>query len=270
MARSRPFLKKKVLITGGSSGIGLASAKALSEEGAEVILAARDQKKLNRAAESLKGKASTCIVDVSDAESVRKLSGDVKRDHGRVDILINSAGIVEPLVLGELPVGSISEILDTDLKGTMITVKEILPLMGAGGHVVNISSMAGIIGLYGYTAYSAAKFGVLGFSEALRMELKPAGIGVSVVFPPDTATPQLEHENRTKPEELRSISSKIHPIPPDKVASAIMDGIRKERFMIFPDMRSRMTYIAYRLGGPLLRAWMDGRIGRVSPGSDVE
>jgi 3-dehydrosphinganine reductase len=128
--------------------------------------------------------------------------------------------------------------------------------------------MAGVIGVYGYTAYSAAKFGVLGFSEALRMELNPRGIGVSVVFPPDTETPQLEFENRTKPEELKGISGTIKPISAEKVASSILGAIVSDEFMIFPDVSSRAAYHANRLVGPIVRKFLDGKVKRTSRGDD--
>lgn len=251
---------KKVLITGGSSGIGLSTAELLSKQGAEVLITARTKEKLQRAKEKAPGIVSVYETDVSELDEVLELARKVKEDHGKIDVLINSAGIVHPGRLKDLTYEQIESIIDVDLKGTVNTTKAIMPLIGSPGYIVNISSAAGFIGIYGYTAYCAAKFGVWGFSQSLRMELEPEGIGVSVVFPPDTDTPQLEFENRTKPEQLKKISGTIRPIHPDVVASSILKAIKKGEFMVFPGRGSRSTYHAVRLAGPVVRGWMDKKV----------
>ncbi len=262
MVKLSTFKGKKVLITGGSSGIGLATAKALSDEGAEIIITARSKEKLKKTAEIIKGNVSTYTTDVSDLKQVLSLAENVRSDHGNIDVLINSAGIVHPGTLKDLSMEQIDSTLDIDLKGTIHVTKAILPLIRSPGYIVNISSVAGFIGIYGYTAYSAAKFGIWGFSQSLRMELEPEDIGVAVVFPPDTNTPQLEFENRTKPEELKEIAGAITPISPDKVAASIIKGMKQGEHMIFPDSGSRSTYHASRLAGPLIRGWMDRKVDR--------
>jgi 3-dehydrosphinganine reductase len=160
--------------------------------------------------------------------------------------------------------------LDIDLLGTINVCKAFSKEMKAPGHIVNISSMAGLVGIYGYTGYSAAKFGVWGFSEALRMEMKNKGVGVSVVFPPDTQTPQLEFENRMKPDELKRISGTIKPIRPEKVASAILKAVVSGDFMVFPGTSSKATYHANRLAGPVVRYFMDGKIKDAKGGDNNE
>ncbi|MFO8051633.1 MAG: SDR family NAD(P)-dependent oxidoreductase [Thermoplasmatota archaeon] len=260
MVRIRSFKKKKVAITGGSSGIGFATARAFSDEGAEVIIIARNQQNLEKASKRAPGIVSAYPADISSIKDLRCLEKRIKEDHEGIDILINSAGIVYPGTLMDLTIDQIERTLNIDLKGTMITTKVLLPLIRSPGYIMNISSVAGFIGLFGYTAYSAAKFGVWGFSQALRMELEPRNIGVGVVFPPDTNTPQLEFENRTKPHELRGISKTIEPIPPARVATSIVKGIMKGEFMIFPDSSSRSAYHANRLMGAAVRGWMDKKV----------
>lgn len=267
MAKLSTFKGRKVLITGGSSGIGLATTKALSAKGAEILITARDRKKLKRAGKDVSGIISTYVSDVSDLESVKDLSKKIGQDHGKIDILINSAGIVHPARFSDLTFEEISAQININLMGTIFVTKAILPLIRTPGHIVNISSVAGFVGLYGYTAYSASKFGIAGFSEALRMELEPDGIGVSLVFPPDTDTPQLEFENRTKPRELKSISGSIKPITPGMVADSIIKGIISGDFLIFPDSASRSTYVASRMAGPLVRSWMDRQVRRSGKGN---
>jgi 3-dehydrosphinganine reductase len=109
--------------------------------------------------------------------------------------------------------------------------------------------MAGFMGVFGYAAYGAAKYAVRGYSEVLRAELKPLGIGVSVVFPPDTDTPQLAYENQFKPMETKELAGNAGVMSPDAVATAIIKGVAKKQFLILPGE----SKLYYRLTG-----WMGG------------
>lgn len=264
MVRLRSLKDKRVLITGGSSGIGMATAQALSNKGAKIIIAARNGEKLESARKNISGIISTISADISRLSDIEILTERIEKEQGNIDILINCAGIVHPGKLKDLSNEQITRQIDINLTGTIMITKTLLHLMNSPGYIVNISSAAGFVGIFGYTAYSASKFGVVGFSEALRMELEPEGIGVSVVFPPDTETPQLEFENRTKPKELKSISGKIKPITPKSVADSIVKGILSGDFLIFPDGGSRSAYMASRMAGPVVRSWMDKQIRRSS------
>jgi 3-dehydrosphinganine reductase len=110
------------------------------------------------------------------------------------------------------------------------------------GHIVNISSVAGFMGVFGYAAYGAAKYAVRGYSEVLRAELKPYNIGVSVVFPPDTDTPQLAYENQFKPMETRELAGNAAVLSPETVAETILKGIIRKRFAILPGSESKLYY----------------------------
>ncbi|MEA3558938.1 MAG: SDR family oxidoreductase [Candidatus Thermoplasmatota archaeon] len=260
MVKISDLREKKILITGGSSGIGKATAEMMSSKGASVIITARDESKLKRTLKDVKGVVSSYSVDISNWEEVQYLANRIMEEHGKLDIVINSAGIVHPGTLDSLTIDQIESILNIDLLGTINVCKAFQEGLISPGYIINISSVAGFMGIYGYTVYSAAKFGVWGFSQALRMELEPKGIGVGVVFPPDTKTPGLDLENRTKPKELKELSGTIKPISPEKVASSIVRGIKKGDFMIFPDGASRSTYHANRLVGPAVRSWMDTKV----------
>ena len=247
---------KTALITGGSSGIGLALARRLLEYGASVTLLARDQQKLNDAKASLLSINSGYIVntisaDVTEVESLRAILADFQEQHGTPDILINSAGVARPGYVEELPLEVYRWTMDIDYHGTVNMVKLLLPgmLERGSGHIINLSSMAGVVGIFGYTAYSGAKFAVKGFSDVLRSELKPRGIKVSVVFPPDTKTPQLDWEDQFKPEETRIISGTSKPISPDEVASWTLKQAAKGKYAIVPGGEAKLLYLlATRLG----------------------
>lgn len=247
---------KTALITGGSSGIGLALARRLLEHGASVTLLARDQQKLDDAKASLLSINSGYIVstisaDVTEVDSLRAILADFQEQHGTPNILINSAGVARPSYVEELPLEVYRWTMDIDYHGTVNMVKLLLPGMldRGSGHIINISSMAGVVGIFGYTAYSGAKFAVKGFSDVLRSELKPRGIKVSIVFPPDTKTPQLDWEDQFKPEETRIISGTSKPISPDEVASWTLKQAAKGKYAIVPGGEAKLLYLlATRLG----------------------
>ena len=111
------------------------------------------------------------------------------------------------------------------------------------GSIVGVSSAAGIIGVFGYTAYGPAKFAVRGLLEALRGEMAPHGIHVGCCFPPDVDTPQLAYENQFKPDETRAISGNIKPISAEQVANCIVDGIDQRRFALIPDRATRLLAV---------------------------
>lgn len=242
---------KSVLITGGSSGIGFSLAKALVEMGAEVILVARDYENLKIAKTTIldkfpKAKVKIVPVDVTDENTLSVLYQKYMRNHEVPDILINSAGVARPGYVQELPAQVFRWTMDIDYFGTVNMVRLLLPGMieRGSGHIINVSSIAGVIGTFGYTAYCGAKFAVRGFSDALRSELKPKGVKVSVLFPPDTDTPQLHWENQFKPKETRAISGSTKPLSPDWVAQRTLKDAAHGKYAIVPGFEAKVMYFA--------------------------
>jgi 3-dehydrosphinganine reductase len=116
-------------------------------------------------------------------------------------------------------------------------------LKRGSGLIINLSSIAGYMGVFGYSAYGATKFAVAGYSEVLRAEMKAHGIRVSVAFPPDTDTPQLAYEIPFKPEEMKALEGNTKPLSADVVAHSILQQAEKGRFMIFPGTDARLFYL---------------------------
>jgi len=152
-----------------------------------------------------------------------------------------------------------------NLHGCWNTVQALLPHMKAQGrgYIVNTSSVAGLIGVYGYTDYCASKFALVGFSEALRSELKPHGIIVSVLCPPDTDTPGFKTENQTKPEETRAISAATKVLSPAAVADDLLRGMACGRFLIIPGLDSRLTVLVKRLAPGVVYRIMDRAVANL-------
>lgn len=262
MGGMRDLTGKRALVTGGSSGIGLATAKELKREGARVILVSRRMSRLKRAKRKVGPGTVILECDVADPDSIKGLERALTKKSLGLDVLINCAGMVEPFPLGELTDEQIRGTIETDLIGAVNVTRGLLPLMNRPGYIVNVSSMAGLMGIYGYTAYSAAKFGLIGFSEALRMEMEPEGIGVSVVVPQDVNTPQLEYEKVRRPRELDAVAGGVSSVSPERVARAIVKGLKRGTFMIYPTASARYLHLAYRLFPALVRSRMDRRVRR--------
>ncbi len=241
----------RVVVTGGSSGIGLATAIALARRGAHLALVARDPEKLDRArvqVESERKDSSQRVLiksaDLSRLESARQAIDWIVDQEFVPDILINSAGVIVP---GEFEHMSAEEFMRNMEHGFLSVVwpcKAAVPhMLAAGrGHIVNVSSVAGFLGIYGYTGYAAAKYATMGFTEALRFEMKPNGVSVHVVCPPDTDTPALAYEKTLRPPETDAIAGNIKAIPPERVADAIVRGIEKNTYYIIPDALSRFYF----------------------------
>lgn len=258
MTRVRsPFAGAHAVITGGSSGIGLATAHRLAAHGATVSLLARDRGRLDAAAEDVRrggGTVHTRSADVSDPAALTAALAELTAAAGPCDILLTCAGIARPGRFTELPDEIFRQMIEVNYFGTLYALRTVVPDMVRRrcGSVVAVSSAAGLIGVYGYSAYGPSKFAVRGLMESLRAELRAHRVHVGVVFPPDVDTPSLAEENRWKPAETRAIAGTIAPLHPDTVARAILAGIRRRRFTICPDPGTRALA---RLGGlalPLL------------------
>jgi 3-dehydrosphinganine reductase len=254
-----------VLITGGSSGIGLATARLAA--GARISLIARRPDVLADAADSLRRSGATVAVaaaDVADAAEVDVAVATFVDALGPVDALVCSAGQARPGYFHELDPALFRKMMDVNYFGTVNAVRAVVPSMieRRRGSVVGVSSAAGLVGVFGYTAYAPTKFAVRGFFESLRGELKPYGIHVGCSFPPDTDTPQLADENRYKPKETKAISGTIKPLSAGRVAQSIIDGIEKERFAIVPDVQTRGLAKVAGLAPSVVSGVMDRQVRR--------
>src|SRR5512140_3332545 len=190
-----PSLQGKVVfITGASSGIGAASARLLAQAGCPVALAARRLDRLEQLADEIRaqgGQALPISLDVTQPEQIEAGVQAALQAFGRIDILFNNAGYGRLDWLEGLdPVRDIQEQINVDLLGVILTARAVVPHMYAqgSGHIINMASIAGWIAPPLYSIYSASKFGMRGFSEALRREARPLGVSVSVLYPGSVRT----------------------------------------------------------------------------------
>jgi NAD(P)-dependent dehydrogenase (short-subunit alcohol dehydrogenase family) len=183
---------KVAVITGGSSGIGFATAKRFVEEGAHVVITGRREKELKEAAATLKGNITTVVGDVSRLEDLDRLYAVVKEKHGHIDVLFANAGAGTTETLEAATEAHFDQTFDVNVKGTFFTVQKALPLFKDGGSIILTSSVTNVLGSPGFSAYAASKAAVRNFVRAWTMELKERKIRVNCVSPGPTETGALQ------------------------------------------------------------------------------
>jgi clavulanate-9-aldehyde reducatase len=227
----QPLAGRVAAVTGASSGIGAATATALSRAGAVVALAARRRDRLEELAQSLEGPSSIHEVDVSDEQQARSFIEAAHAEHGGLHVLVNNAGL---MLLGAVHGADTADwrrMLDVNLWGLLVCTHAALPLIAGsgGGDVVNVSSVAGRRADAGAAVYNMTKFGVHAFSEALRHEALHAGVRVTVVAPGFVET-ELQGHN-TDPVVIRAMSRSREQIgevlKPEDVADAIVHAVTR-------------------------------------------
>ena len=255
----RNLRDQHVIVTGGSSGIGKAIAMRAAAASARVSLIARDPARLAAAQAEISAAAP-------GAPPVFAVAADVaeKTAVQAADVLVTSAGVARPGYFEELPLEVFERAMAVNYFGTLFPIKALVPGMRARGRgaIVIISSGAGLHGFFGYTAYAPSKFAVRGLAESLRAELLPAGVRVVVVYPPDTDTPQLAEENRTKPAETRAITAHGGLWTADAVARVTLDGLARNKFAITPGGPVTALAWLHSLLAPFLRWRFDRAAAR--------
>ena len=183
------FAGKIVLVTGGSSGLGLATARAFAEEGAEVIIVGRDQAAIDKAVAGIGANVTGYRADLSRVVEIAALMQAVKARHGRLDVLFANAGIARLAAIGEVTEAMWDEVIQINLKGVYFTVQRALPLMGKGASIVLNASVAADIGAPHASVYAASKAGARSLGRSFAAELVGRGIRVNVVSPGPIDTP---------------------------------------------------------------------------------
>lgn len=249
----------KCFITGAASGIGKATAQAAGRAGAELHLTDIDARALDTTVIALVAEgvnvASHGAVDISDFEEVKALGERVTGSHGSMDVVMNVAGISTWGEVENLEHHHWQRVVEIDLMGPIHVIEAFIPPMieaGRGGHLVNVSSAAGLLGLPWHAPYSAAKFGLRGVSEVLRFDLERHGIGVSLVCPGAVRTPlvgtvTIAGIDKDSPEVRKFVKDfEKRAVTPEQAAEAIIDGIRKHRYLVYTSNDIRILHWVQR------------------------
>ncbi len=226
---------KVVIVTGASSGIGAATAREFARAGAKVVLAARRLDRLEALAAEIDAmgtgaQALAVAADLSRLDDIQRLIEQTLARFGRIDVLFNNAGFGRLDWLEKLdPAKDIQAQVQVNVLGVLLTTRLVLPHMLAqqGGHILNMASVAGLVGTPTYTIYAASKFAVRGFSEALRREVAPWNIRVSVIYPGGVATEFAEHAGIQR--KTRVTTPKFMRLSAEQVAQAVVGLVRRPR-----------------------------------------
>jgi NAD(P)-dependent dehydrogenase (short-subunit alcohol dehydrogenase family) len=219
---------KIVVITGGNSGIGLATAKRFVEEGAHVVITGRREKDLKEAAAFIGRNVTTVAGDVSRVEDLDRLYAVVKEKHGHIDVLFANAGGGTVAPLATATESHFDKIFDVNVKGLFFTVQKALPLFKDGGSIILNSSVSNVMGLPGFTVYAASKAAVRNFARGWTMELKDRKIRVNSMSPGPIETPALEKAGLTAEQAEQAAAQFASQVPlgrrgkPEEIAAVVV------------------------------------------------
>ncbi len=253
-----------VVISGGSSGIGLDLAKAYAKQGANLVLLARNPQRLEDAVKECQKIAVTTSqkiqaysVDVANQQQLDACVAKIKEKASAPDILILSAGIVASEHFLEQSDQGFDDIYQINVLGSRAVARAFLPDMVArgSGQLCFVGSLGGLISTYGYSAYSASKFAVVGMAGALRQELHASGVGVSVLCPPEVDTPMVANESHNILPQTRFIKDVGGTLKVEAVTRSALKGIHNNKFMIVPGVMAKFTYWQARCF-PKTSAWV--------------
>ncbi len=260
---------KTVLVTGAAGGIGRATAIEACGRGAAVVITDIQEAPLRATAESIAARGGKVLaseaLDLTDVDAIKAFAGRVHAEHGSMDVVMNVAGTSTWGSVDRLTNAHWRKMVEVDLMGPIGVIESFVPPMmeaGRGGHLVNVSSAAGLLGLPWHAAYSAAKFGIRGVSEVLRFDLEPHGIGVSLVCPGGVDTPLVgtveivgvdrEHQAVQK----MSARFRKRAVSAESVAVKILDGVEKGTYLVFTSPDIRVAFWLQRFCPPLYRVAM--------------
>jgi 3-dehydrosphinganine reductase len=240
----------RVIVTGGSSGIGYEVAKQFLAMGAAVGIVARDVQRLEAVRQELSQFGPDTTIKIASIDLSRH-DGDwtaidrLVQELGGVDVLVNNAGSIVLGTFQDMTPADHMAAMMSNYHGHVAITSKLLPYLRASHRprICFVSSVAGFLGIYGYSAYSPAKFALTGLAECLRQELQPSGISVSVAFPPDTDTPMFAYEQLHRLPETRALAGQVRPKTAAIVAARLVSGIMRGQFEIFFEHQSRMIRI---------------------------
>jgi len=254
------FAGKRVLVTGAASGIGRAVALRLAADGAVLFLTDVNPEGLAATADGARAAgaevAESRALDITDYDAVAGFAADIHTRYPAMDAVMNVAGVSAWGTVDQLTHRHWRAMVDVNLMGPIHVIETFVPPMvaaGRGGHLVNVSSAAGLLALPWHAAYSASKYGLRGLSEVLRFDLARHGIGVSVVVPGAVNTPlvnsvEIAGVDRDHPRVQRWIKLfSGHAVAPEKVADQILKGLSRNRFLIYTSVDIRALYAFKRL-----------------------
>ncbi len=258
MTRRFQFKGHTAVVTGAANGIGAALATGLAKRGCHLALMDVNAEGLQTVAEKLRSdhcRVTTSAFDIGDRDAIHRFADEVEQVQAGVDLLFNNAGVATMGTFDQITEENFDWLLNINLQGPIRMTRAFLPMLrrSADAHITNISSIFGIIAPPGQTAYSASKFGLLGFSDSLRHELAGSTIGVTIVHPGGIDTNIVASSRapqETTDDEVRRVRKKVQNIlvmPPEKAAEIILRGVERRRPRLVVGGDAKLTAVLQRL-----------------------
>ncbi|WP_442488928.1 SDR family NAD(P)-dependent oxidoreductase [Halomonas litopenaei] len=280
------FEHRHFVITGGSSGLGLALAQRLIREGARVTLVARNEQRLLAALDTLRGESPAAVAhcrvaDVTDETATQDAMAAIAAEGGAIDGLINCAGVMREGYFETLTQQDFREVMEVNYFGPLNATRAALPFLaaqgqggGQNGHkggapaawLINIASVAGLTGVFGYTPYCASKHALVGLTESLYYELAPQGIRVQLVCPGEFDSPMVDTLEQNRTPENRAQTLSIPKASLDAIADDTLTGLHKGDYLIVPTRQARLATLGMRLVPGMSRKLMTRTLARVYRG----
>ena len=241
--------RRCVYITGGSSGIGFSLAKRYAQAGDNIVLIARQQSKLDSAVRQCKSCAADArqtiagvSVDLSNTDKLQTSIACASKDYGEPDILILCAGIAGNKTFLQMGSEEFDTIMAINFAASREMARCILPgmLVKGRGKIVFMSSMSGLMGVYGYSGYCASKYAITGFVHALQQELYGTGVSAMIVCPSEVATPMISSEADTVLPQTRLLKDMVGTLSPDRAAEIIVKGINQGRDIVLTGFNAKL------------------------------
>jgi NAD(P)-dependent dehydrogenase (short-subunit alcohol dehydrogenase family) len=235
-------------VTGGGSGIGQRLAEMLAQRNARLaIFDLKVSDEVRHRISSLSPGSVFHQVDVRDADGLDAAVRKAVSEIGAPQLAINCAGVQRSRAFEDLTADDFNFVVDINLRGSRNFAAAVLPQMSSGGRLVFLASLAGLVANYGYAAYNASKFGVVGLASCLRIECKPRGIAVTVVCPPEVETPMVVEERKTAPVISMQTKQFAGVVPLDEVCEDILSGAERGEWMVITGSRAKLTRFLARM-----------------------
>lgn len=265
----RSFAGKHILITGGSTGIGLCMAQEFARRGARLSIVARDPARLDAACASIRaqgGEARGWSCDVTDAPRVEETLRAAREALGPIHGVVANCGYCQPGNFERFTAAEMDRQIDTNLKGVLYTLNGAASglLEQGNGFIAITSSPAGNAAIFGFSIYGATKAALNNLSHALRAEFRNRGVSVHLLLPPDTQTPGYDHEVTLYPPETREILAGGKPFPPDAVARKFVEGIARNRRTVTIGFETHLVLFVIRYAPFIWEVYSRWKIRRAS------
>ncbi|MGX6446914.1 SDR family NAD(P)-dependent oxidoreductase [Patulibacter sp. S7RM1-6] len=256
-----------VVVTGAGSGLGLRLGELLAARGRRVV--ALDLRLTDEARERLRRASAPdagpvfAEVDVRDGDAVRRAFRTAVAETGAPALVVNCAGVQDALEFSRQSEEAFRRVVDVNLLGSRNVAAAAIDVLPAGGQLVLVASLAGLVPNFAYAAYCASKYAVVGLAEVLRLELEPRGVRVSLVCPPEVETPMVATERETMRAPTRALKAMAGTLPLEPAVREILAGIDARASLIVPGRRARFTrHVARLLPASLLRGVTDRVVRR--------